>query len=263
MDGRVLSLPDPMVERIGILAKAALDQCGVAQPDRDEDVEPRSAVDQQPRNFRRLPYEVLRRRRFMIHVARIDVGARVDQVLRDLERARAVQRRLPVASACSQLRRVGFDEFPHAVEHAEVRGREDVDDRAALDERRRFGRRDVVLENPERAGPPVALQIEVGPVLQQDVDERQVLARHPHRPSAERAERRVDGGPHVGVILEQTADTLGIAVAQRAAELFERRSGQRVDLAAHLRPAGEPVAAGHDQLRVRESERGGRRRRRV
>ena len=71
----------------------------VAQPDRDEDVVPRAAIDEQPRHVRRLAHQVLGGSRFVIDVARIDVGAAIDQVLRDLDGASAMQRRLSVAAA--------------------------------------------------------------------------------------------------------------------------------------------------------------------
>ena len=197
---RVLALPDAVIERVRVVAQAALDERRIAQADGDEDVEPRAALDEQPRHVRRVADEVLRRRRLVIHVARVDVGAAVDQVLRDLDGARAVQRRLAVAAAGVDQRRIAIDELPQPIEHAEVRRGEDVDDRASRDERRRLLGRASRFQQPEPAGPPGALEVEVGAVREQHVEHRQVLRRARDRPAVEMADRRVHGGAHLRVL---------------------------------------------------------------
>ena len=108
----VLALADAMIQRLGVVVQAALDQIRVAQPNRHEDVEPRAALDEQTRHLRCIADEVLRRRRLVIHIACVDVGATVDEVLRDLDRACAVQRGLAVAAACVDERRVLVDQRP-------------------------------------------------------------------------------------------------------------------------------------------------------
>ena len=70
-----------------------------------------------------------------------------------------------------------------------------------------------------------------------------------------RADRRVDRLANLRVSFEQRAHAVRIAGAKRAAELFDRRFGERIDLAAHCGPTLEAVAACDDQLRVREFER--------
>ena len=252
-----------MIEGLRVLAQAPLDERSVAQPDRDEDVEPRAALDEQSCHVRCIMDEVLRRRRLVIHIARVEVGATIDEVLRDLGRAGVVQRRLPIAAAGVDERRITVDEVAQAIEHAEVRRGEDVDDRASRDERRRFLGCAVVFQKAEAAGPPRALEVEIGAVRQQDVEQRQVLRRSCDRPAVEIADRLVDGCSHLGVAFEQLADALDVAGVQRADKLLHRRLGERIDLALHRRPALEAVAAGDDQLRIGQHEGIGRRRLRV
>ena len=120
------------------------------------------------------------------------------------------------------------DELAQPIEHPEVRGREDVDDRAARDQRRRLLGRAVVLEQAESARPPGALEVEIGAVREQHVEQRQVLPRDRGRPAVEVADRLVDGGPHLGVRLEQSPDFACVAGVQRCEEFLSRRDGQRM-----------------------------------
>src|SRR6185295_4987657 len=98
----------------------------VTETDRDEDVEPRATTHEKPDDIRRLTHEILRGCRFMIDVTRVDLDAALQQQPRDLDRARAMQRRLAVAAARIHYRLVRVEQFAHAVDHAEMRGREDV-----------------------------------------------------------------------------------------------------------------------------------------
>ncbi len=52
-----------------------------------------------PRHVGRITDEILRRRRFVVDVPRVDLGAAVEQEPRDLDRAGAVQRRFSIAAA--------------------------------------------------------------------------------------------------------------------------------------------------------------------
>ena len=206
VDGRVLALPRSMVERFRIFTEATLDEGPIAQTDGDEDVEPRAAIDQQPYHVGRVADEVLRCRRLVIDVACIDVCAVIEQVPGDLDRAGAVQRGLAIAASCEHQRGIAFDQLAHAIELPEVCRGEDVHDRAARDQRRGLLRRDVPLQQAEGPGPPIALQIQIRAVLDQDVEQRQVLPRGHRRPSAERPSRSIHGCTHFGVTLEQRAD---------------------------------------------------------
>lgn len=73
----------------------------------------------------------------MIDITRIDVSPTVDEILRDLPSVRAVQRRLSIATACMDERRITVDELPQPIEHSKVRRGKDVDDGSSLDQRRR------------------------------------------------------------------------------------------------------------------------------
>ena len=77
------------------------------------------------------------------------------------------------------------------------------------------------------------------------------------------ADRRVHGCAHFGVLREQLADVVDVTVVERREKPLDRRSGERVDLALHRRPALEAVSASDDQLRIGQRERVGRRRLRV
>ena len=105
----------------------------------------------------------------MIHIARVEVRAAIEQVLRDLHRARAVERCLPIAAARTDERRIRIHELAQAIEHAKVRRREDVDGRATRNQRSGLLGRDASLEQAKSASPPCALQVEIGPVGEQEI----------------------------------------------------------------------------------------------
>ena len=62
------------------------------------------------RHFLAIANHPLRRRRFVIDVTRVDVGAVIEQELRDRDRAREVERRLAVATAGVDESRIRRDE---------------------------------------------------------------------------------------------------------------------------------------------------------
>ena len=152
----------------------------------------------------------------------------VEEILRDLGRRGAVQRRLAVAAAGMDQRRIAFDELAQPIEHPEMRRREHIHDRAAGDERRGFFRCDAVLEQPEPARPPCTFQIEIGAVGQQHVEHRQILRRARNRPAVEMADGSVDGRAHVVVRLEERADRSSLAGVQGDAKSFNRRLCRRL-----------------------------------
>ena len=191
----------------------------------------------------------------MIDVASIDVCAAIEQVLGDLDGAGAVQRRFAIAASCENQRRIPFDQLAQAIELPEVCGGEDVHDCAARDQGFGLLGRDVPLQQAEGTCPPIALEVQVRAVLDQDVEQRQVLPRGHRRPSAERPSRSIHGGAHFGVSLEQRADLFRIARAESADELLQRRLRERINFPPHRGPALEPIAAGDDELGVGEGER--------
>src|SRR6185369_15377660 len=97
----------------------------------------------------------------------------------NLRSAREVERRLAVATAGVHDLRIGRDEGLQSVQHAESRCSVCVYSGAALDEE--CGElRIAAIEHAEAAGPPVAASVDVGAVVQQQVDHLAVL--------------RIDGG---------------------------------------------------------------------
>jgi hypothetical protein len=93
------ALPGPMIERFGILTQASLDERGITERDRDEDVEPRPALDEQSGNVRSLAHEILRRRRLVIDVSSVDVSAAFDEIPRELQCSSVMQWGLSIAAA--------------------------------------------------------------------------------------------------------------------------------------------------------------------
>ena len=191
----------------------------------------------------------------MIDVACIDVCAMIEQVSGDLDRAGAVQRGLAIAASCEHQRGIAFDQLAEAIELPEVCCGEDVHDRAARNQGLGLLWCDVPLQQAEGPCPPIALEVQIRAVLDQDVQQRQVLPRGHRRPSAERPSRSIHGGTHFGVILEQRADLFLVARVEPADELLQRCLREGINLSPHRGPALEPIAASDDELGVRERER--------
>ena len=197
---------------------------------------------------------VLGRRRFVIHVSRVEVRATVDKGLRDLDRPRAVQRRLPVAATRMDERRLSHDQVAQPIEQAQVCRRKDVDNSAALDQRRRLLGRAVVFEQAEPAAHPCALEIEIRPCA----------------PAARRASQ-VFLGSATGRL---SSGLMGLFTAARTSAYSSCNSRTRAQssscsaprnrstgvlvsesILCFMRPAFETVAAGDDQLRISKRER--------
>jgi len=81
-----------------------------------------------------------------------------------------------------------------------------IDDGAARNQRRRLFGREIRFENAEAARRPRAFQIDVGAVLEQDVEHRQVLRRAMDGAAVEPADGRVDGRADLGILREQLTD---------------------------------------------------------
>ena len=92
---------------------------------------------------------------FVVHVARVDVGALLQQVIGYLDGAGEMQRSLSIATTCVDERRVRADQLAQRVEHPESRGGVRVHSRAATDQELcEF--RVAAVEDAEAAGPPIA-----------------------------------------------------------------------------------------------------------
>ena len=68
----------------------------------------------------------------MVHIARIDIRALIEQVLGDLDGRGEVQRSLSISTSGVNQRRIGCDQFLELVDHAEPSRRMDRDRRTAL-----------------------------------------------------------------------------------------------------------------------------------
>ena len=75
---------------------------------------------------------MLRGRRFVMAIARVDHGAVRQQELGDLHGGSEMQRRLPIGAARSAQLRVGRDEFAQFGEHSQPRGGMHVEHGAAV-----------------------------------------------------------------------------------------------------------------------------------
>ena len=189
----------------------------IAEGDGNEDVEPGAALDEVPGNLRPLTDVVLRWRRKVVDAAGVDVRTARDEIARDLEGRSVVQRRLAVAATGMHQRRVGVEQLAQSVDHPELRRGEDVDNGAAGDERGGLVRSAAAFEHAEAAGRPCALQVDVGAMGEQHVDERQVPARHRYRSAAKPAERFVHRRARFCVLGEQVraASTSPASIARR------------------------------------------------
>ena len=79
-----------------------------------------------------------------------------------------------------------------------------------------------LLEQPESARPPCALQVEIGAVGQQQIEQRQVLRGPRDRTAVEMANGFVNGGAHLRVRFQQRADAFNVAGMERDEEPLHR-----------------------------------------
>ena len=218
------ALGDARADRCRIGVEVAQRQLAIPQRRRHQQIGAAAARDEMARHFRPLAQRVLRRGRFVVHVAGVDLGAVVEQEPGDLDVARDVQRRLAVASAGVHDAGVGGDELLQPIEQAQARGGVRVDRRSALDQERLEPA--IRVEHAEAAGPPVAARVDVGARFEQHVDQLAIpaLNRHQQRGRAERAfgHRLVEPRLELGMALERLADPRGVAGSDRGRQ---RRGG--------------------------------------
>ncbi len=157
--------------------------------------------DQVTRHLLAIAHHVLGGRRFVIDVAGIDLGAVIEQVRRDLDRAGEMERRLAVPAAGVHQVRVERDQFAQSVHHAQACRGVHVDDGAPLD---RIGGQLGAgpVKSPKPARPPPTLRVQVGTRVEQDIQHR-AAADVDDRGRIERAQRLVDLRLQLGMALEE------------------------------------------------------------
>jgi len=128
----------------------------------------------------------------VIDVARVRVGAGLEEQVGDLARPREVQRRLSVATALVHARGIRGEHGGEQVDPIEIRCRACVGDCTGGHEVIRGGTARTVkwMKSP---CPPAALSIGIGAELEQHIDHINMLARHRHeRRRIESENGRVD-----------------------------------------------------------------------
>ena len=116
----------------------------------------------------------LRGRRAVIDVARVDVGAVLEEQIDDGARLREVERRLAVAAALVHARRILLDHAREEIDAVEMRGGARVGDRTRGEEPVR-GVAGGDVQRVEGARPPLAPPIRIGAELEEHVDHREVV----------------------------------------------------------------------------------------
>ena len=181
---------------------------------RHQEIGPAPASDEEPRDLLAIANHPLCWAGFVIDVARVDVGAPIDEQFGDLDRRREMQRRLPVAAARMHERRTLGQHLFERLAHAQPGGRMRVNPRAAL-EQERNERWLGAVEHAEAASPPVASRVDVRTGLQEHVDRRAILVvdRDHQRRLAERPSRHrlVEGRSQIRVTRERGADRVRVA----------------------------------------------------
>ena len=222
-------------------------------------------VDEQPRHIRRLAHQILRRRRLVIHVARVRSPRR--------GRGGSARSRRSRAQCSGVLPSPPRAWTSDGSASTSSRSRSNMP-RCAAAKTSTTAPRSMsgaassgVQSYSRRPNPPAhqrALEVEVRAVRQEHVEQRQVLLRH-----------RATGRLSKWLIGAFTAARTSACSASSSRTRLTSPSLQRVqnrstgdlvidvDLPLHRRPALEAVAASDDELRIGKLERVGRRRLRV
>jgi hypothetical protein len=218
--------------------------------------------DEEPCDLRAITNEMLRRCGLVVVVARVDLGAVLEQKSRDLDRAREMQRPLAVAAFGMDEGCIACDQSRELRHHAEIGRRPDVDPGTAGNQRRRLVRADL-FEHAEAALLPAGPGVEIGAVGQQEIEQREIGPRDMHGLALEGEHRRVDHRDELGVRLQQLPHVIDIARFDGSPEQVGRRFGQRFDLSLQMRPAGEAIFSRDHELRIAQDKILWRRRLRV
>jgi hypothetical protein len=116
----------------------------------------------------------------VIDIAGVDVRAVIQQDLRNLNRRRNMQRRLPIAAARVHLLWIGRQNLLHLLHVSQPHGVADVNRRAALNQKidqfARTARPQRVIQRRKSARPPVTFLIDVCTCAQESVDDFAISA---------------------------------------------------------------------------------------
>jgi hypothetical protein len=150
----------------------------------------------------------------VIDVAGVDLGPVRQQVIRDLDGLREVQRPLAITTLLVDDIRVRLDDLLQLVEPSETCRRVRGEDCAARDQVSRdiFRGR---IQHAERTCLPIAAQVDVGAEVDEHIQHIAMLRRHLDRPRTERAERVVDLLPHRRRDLEDLSQRDSVAAMKR------------------------------------------------
>jgi len=235
---RVPALSGPGCEQRGLAPEQLAQALGQPECGGEEDVRRGAAVDEVARQLvapgAALPLEhPLRRCGAVVDVARVGVGAALEQQVHDLARAGEVQRRLSIAAALVDALGVVIEHAPEQIRPVEVRRGTSV----RLGARRDQPVGDIATRRVQRVEPtrpPVALPVRVSAELEEHVDHGGVVRERDDRRRIEREQRRIDQRPGGRVSLEQRANRRRVSCAERALELLDHRIGGRERLGSNM-----------------------------
>ena len=182
LHGEVLGR-NPRANGRGISIQMSAHQLGGAECGGHEDVGGAAARHEVAGDILAVAYHPLRRCGLVVDVACVDNGTVLQQVSRDLDGGRKVQRGLSIAATRMHQLRIGGNKSVQPLEHPEPSRRVCVNRCAALDEEG-CKRRLAAIEDAEAARPPIAAGVDVGSVSQQEIDHLPILPlhrRHQHR----------------------------------------------------------------------------------
>ncbi len=253
IDHREPILIDPHGNCAWVGVEMAPHQREVTERRSKQQVGSRALRDEEPGDLGAIADKVLRRGRVVVIVARVDLGAVIEQKSRDLDRACEMQRPLAVAAFGMDEGRIVGDQGRELRHHAEIRRREDIDPGAAGNQRRGLVRAHL-FQDAEAALFPAGPGIEIGTVGQQEIQQRKIGPRDVHGLAFEGEHRRVDHCDEIGMRLQQMPHLFDVARFDRGLEQVGRRFGRRLDFSFQLRPAGEAIFARDHELGIAQNK---------
>ena len=172
IDHRKPVLIDPHGNRPWIRVEMAPRQRDIAERCCEEQIGSCALSDEESRNARAIPDEVLRRGRTVIIIWRVNLGAMLEQKSGNLDRAGEMQRALAVAALRMDEGWVAGNQGRELRYHAEIGRRPDIDPGAAGNEGSGLIRVHL-LQQAEAALLPAGPDIEVGAVGKQEIEQLQ------------------------------------------------------------------------------------------
>ena len=190
-------------------------------------------LDEEARDGLAIADHVLGGSGFVIDVARVDVGAVIEQAGGDFDGRGEMEWRLAIASPGMNRIRIGEEESFDVVEHAEACGSVDAEDGPTF----KCVSRDLwrgTVENSETPGPPAAARIDVRTGLKQHIEH--LAAAHAHNGGGIKwANRLVDERPEAWVCAQQFAHCRRIIAVKGFFDLIERGFHEVMRLCAFQR----------------------------